>query len=81
MVWRFLHKCFNELRAARNWVGDEDKRRFYKLEWTRRSVAGFSDVFFRCEFRRMVGQSVARGDEVPAALCASVDRSQVVDKL
>ncbi len=35
VVWRFLRKCFNELRA-RSWVGDEDKRSFYKLEWTRR---------------------------------------------
>jgi hypothetical protein len=35
--------------------------------------------FLRCEFRRMVGQSVARGDEVSAALCPSVDRSQVVE--
>jgi hypothetical protein len=42
-------------------------------------VAGFSDVFLRCEFRRIVGQYVARGDEVSAALCASVDRSQVVE--
>jgi hypothetical protein len=42
-------------------------------------VAGFSDGFFRCEFRKMVGQSVARDDELSAALCASVDRSQVVE--
>jgi hypothetical protein len=31
-------------------------------------VAGFSDVFLRCEFRRMVGQSVARGDELKSPL-------------
>jgi len=38
-----------------------------------------TSFWVRCEFRRMVGQSVARGDEVSAALSAFVDRSQVVE--